>query len=389
MHLRILIPPICVLLASFASAETPVRTLGDAYARALAASETIAINEQSVRQAEALYREAFGSSFPLITARTLTTWQDGARGQSQTDAGLRLTQTNLTGYRELMAVRAAKATSEQREADRLRAEQLLLNDVAGAFYGLEESLENVAVTAQLAEFARLRLKELNERTRVGRGREADAIAQEVQLAALESQAEESRRQVSARTDLLAYLTLTPRIEPQVSSEPARGGNAELASYLARRESRPDVASARKAAESAADRVHVARADRVPQLSLLADWYAGGYRPASRSALRWDGQLIASLPLFSFGAISAEVDAAKAFSTSEELFLHSTRRSAELDIKNAFRDDVSARTQLEVQTRAVALAERDYALQRRDERRGSSRASRSSSPSIASTRRAWP
>lgn len=367
-----LLAALLVLAAPGRAAEagsSVVRTLDDAYAKALAASETIAINEQSIRQAEALYRRAFGGSFPEISLRSVTAWQDGDGGRSQTDGMVRLSQSSLTGYRELMAARAAKATTAQREAELQRAQQLLLVDVAGAFFGLRQSSENVKVTLQLEEFAGLRLKELKERTRVGRGREADAIAQEVQLAGLESQLEEGRRQVEARKDLLSYLTRAPEIEAGVSAEPAKAEPPPLESYLARLETRPDVVSARKAAEAASDGVGVARADRLPQIGLLADWFAGGLRPDSRNDLRWDGQLTVSLPVWSWGARKAGTDAAKAFWRAEELALQSARRQAALDIKNAYRDYASAKRQLEVQGRAVALAQRDFELQRRDEKRG--------------------
>jgi outer membrane protein len=361
---------VLLLISASAFAQTgapPVRTLGDAYRRALEASETIAISQQSIRQAEDLYRAALGSSFPLVSLRSATAWQDGDRGRSATDLGARLSQTGLSGYRELFEVRSAKAFTGQREYERLRADQLLLADVGAAFYGLLQSRENVRVTGELEGFARSRLVELKDRVRVGRAREADAIAQDVQLAALESQLEENQRQADARVDLLLYLTLAGGIEPATSETPAEPQLPDLAGYLAKVESRPDVEAARKAADAAADRVHVARADLFPQASLQADWY--GSRPSDSNRIRWDGQLILSLPVWSWGSLSASLDAAKSASTIEELLLSSTRRQARLEVENAYRDYSSARKQLDIQRRAVDLAERDYSLQIRDEKRG--------------------
>ncbi|MEK7383753.1 MAG: hypothetical protein AAB262_10785, partial [Elusimicrobiota bacterium] len=53
-----------------------VRTLRDAYLAALENSDSVAISEQTLRQAEALYRSARGSSFPLISLRNDTSRQD-------------------------------------------------------------------------------------------------------------------------------------------------------------------------------------------------------------------------------------------------------------------------------------------------------------------------
>src|SRR6185436_1988938 len=117
-------------------------------------------------------------------------------------------------------------------------------------------------------------------------------------------------------------------------------------YLSRIDRRPDVGSALRAAEAAADAVHVARADRFPQLGLTGNYYR--YRPLARENIEWDAALTVGLPLWSFGARAASVDAARAFKASQDLALRAARRAAELDVKNAFRDQASSLRQLEIQ-----------------------------------------
>lgn len=361
-------------LPAFAAAQ-PVTTLREAYRAALENSDAVGIGEKSIAEAEALYRAALGGSFPVLTARHVTDVQDkrvggsqlGGSQRAQNEGMLRASWTGLTGYRELAAVRAGKRTVAQREHQRRRAEQLLLVDVAAAYYGLIQSRENVETTSQLLEFSDKRLAELKERVRVGRAREADALAQEVQTQALLSQLEESRRLVQARGDLLAFLVRAPVAPVAPSTSAVTAPPPALEGYLARLENRPDVAAARESVEAASWGIELARAAYLPEFGLTANYY--GYRPPARANNKWDAAAVVSLPLFAFGANRAATAASRAAHEREALVLRAARRAAELDARNAHRDFSSALRQLEIQRKAGDLARRDYRLQNADERRG--------------------
>lgn len=348
-------------------AQAPAKpvTLREAFALALAHSDDVAASEQTLRQAEALYRSALGSVLPELSLRHASSLQP--RERPEHDGSLRASLTGLNGYRELSLLKATRADERRRRHERRRAEQLLLGDVAGAFYGLLQARENASSTEGLIGHAEKRLAELRERVRVGRAREADAIGQEVQLQALRSQLEESRRQLDSRADLLAYMLREPAT-PVVEEGPAPAPKPPLADYLSRVEERPDVAAARETVASAEGDTGVARAARLPQLTLSGDWY--GYRtPSPRDRDRWGASLVASMPLFSWGTRAGAVDAARAFQGLQEVVLRATRRLADLDVRDAHRDHLVAERQLDLRRRALELARRDYALQTRDERRG--------------------
>jgi outer membrane protein TolC len=358
-----------VPLAAQAPAARPA-TLREAYALALAASDSVASSEQSLRQAEALYRQALGGSLPELSLRHQQSWQ--GRQRPEYDGALRASWNGLNGYRELSALRSASAVERQRRHLRRRAEQLLLGDVAGAFYGYLQARENARATDGLIVFAEKRLAELRERVRVGRAREADAIGQEVQLQALRSQLEESRRQVDARADLLAFFLREP-VEPVVEAGPQAAPRPALESYLSRVEERPDVAAAVEAVRAAEGTRDTARAARLPQVSATADYF--GYRsinsrnPVLRERDRWNLGFTASMPIWSWGARAALTEAAEAVAGLQAVLLRATRRAADLDVRNAHRDHAYAERQLAIRRRAQELARRDYELQTRDERRG--------------------
>ena len=355
------------LLLAAASAQAPA-TLKQAYELALRHSESIAASEQSIKEAEALYRRALGGAGPELSFRTAADWEDeqGSRLSPSSQSGLRLAKTDLTGYRELAAVRAAKADENRKGQLRRRAEQLLLGDVAGAFFGLLQARENVDATKRLIELADQRRTELRERVRVGRNREADVVGQDFQAAALRSQLEESTRQAEARTDLLSYLVHGPFGEPTAPA-PAPTAARPLEDYLARVETRPDLRAAAEGVREADQLVRSEQAGRLPRVGAQANLYS--HRPASLKDNRWDASLTLGLPLWSWGEVTASVDAARARAGRQELELQSLRRLAQLEVRNAYRDLASARRQLELRRQAVELAEKDHDLQDRDEKRG--------------------
>lgn len=344
--------------ASFAA------TLKDFFHQALKNSERIAISEAAVRQAEALYRQTLGGSLPEFLYRRQTLLDDSS--DSSRDGMFRITKTDLTGCRELAALSSGRSTVEQRKYERQRAEQLLLQDVATAFYSLLLAEENVSATKTLIELARERLAELQERVRVGRTREPDAIGQEVLMASLESQLEESQRQVDARRDLLAFLAGVRDLEQPVAEGAVDMESLSLENYLARAGTRPDIQAARENVNSLKALRKVADADFLPSLNLSANSYTD--RSQSHDA-DWDVSLSVDVPLWDWGARKGSATAATAVLDQAEKNLQLNLRQADLEIRNAYRDYQSTQKQLAIRAKSVELARRDYQMQVRDDRQG--------------------
>lgn len=348
--------------------RTPVRTLKEAYFGALKNNERITISAESVREAEAVYRQTLGDALPEFTYRRTVTRKD--RAGSTPERMFRLSKTDLTGYRELAELRADKSTVSQRVHERRRAEQLLLSDIAAAFYGYVQSAENISATNRLVELAQERLRELQKRVRVGRTREADAIGQDFQISTLFSQIEESERLLESRRNLLSFLADAP-VGPPKLSDTGAGLAADklppLDSYLERIDTRPDVRAAAENRESARALLDAARADRLPQLDATANYYTD--RPTSNAGNDWDVALTVDVPVFDWAKRKGAVDEAASGLKQRDEELRAARRLAELEIRNAYRDYTSARKQMDIRKKSVDLARRDYEFQARDDRQG--------------------
>jgi outer membrane protein TolC len=345
-------------------------TLKQVYEQALEHNERISISEQLIRQAEGLYRQTLGFSFPGFSFLHDTQWHDrsGASIQSpQHEGRFNAGIFGLTGYRELAAVKAGKSAIHLQQRALERAQQLLLSDVAIAFYGLLQAEENVRSTSSLVELARKRLAELSERVRVGRSREVEAVGQDFQITALQSQLEETQRQVAARRDLLGFLANTPIGVTQASDVTLPLTPASLETYLARIDTRPDVEAATEAIDIAQALTRIARSEYLPKLDLSANAYL--YRPDARENVDWDAGLGVRVPIWAWGARRGLVQASLAGLQIREQEWNATRRQADIEIRDAYRNLLSAKRQMEFQQKAVGLARRDYEYQVRDDRRG--------------------
>ncbi|HRY28478.1 MAG TPA: TolC family protein [Elusimicrobiota bacterium] len=343
----------------------PLTTLRDVYVSALANSEKIAISEQSVSQAEALYRQTRGANLPDLSFQHDTFWQ--RRKDTQHTGAFQIQKYGLTGYRELAALRAGRHSIAQAKYDKQRVEQLLLVDVAGAFYGLVEARQNVASTERLIALANDRLNELRERVRVGRSRNAEPIQQDYQITALQSQGEEHSRSVGAYVDFLTYLSGRPVQPPPATEVSTQTFVRSLESYLSRLHSRPDVQSAEAAVSAAKGVVDFRRGDYLPKIDLGLNLYS--YRPKFYKETKWDASLGVNVPLWAWGARTGAVDSALAAFRVQEQTLRFVLRQADLEVRNAYRDVLSAQKQCELQAKAVDLARRDYGIQLRDDRQG--------------------
>lgn len=344
---------------------TAAQTLKDYFILALQNSEKIAISEETVRQAEALYRETLGGSFPKVTYRREASLED--HGDDSQEGMFRITKTDLTGYRELAAIRAGRSTISQRQFERERVEQLLLLDVAQTFYSILSAEENVATTNKLIALAQERLQELEERVRIGRARQADAIAQQALIASLESQGEESTRQVNARRDLLAFLISVATLDHKVQDSPIIMQAQSLENYLGKADTRPDIQAARENLNVVKGDQKLARSEYFPSLNAAANSYTD--RPSSQEEVDWDVTLSVDMPLWDWGSRRGTLKAANSVVAQFEKNLQFVTRQADLEIRNAYRDYESAKKQLDIQTKSVELARQNYEIQVEDDHQG--------------------
>jgi outer membrane protein len=361
---------LAVLLLSagpaFAQEDGPAFvTLKDLFSKALKNSETVAISDEAVRRSQALHRQTLGETFPEITYQRRATLEE--RAKTRHDGFFEVAKTSFTGYGEIAALKASGATAAQRRFERRRIEQLLLQDIAAAFYNLLLAEENARTTEKLVELAESRSTELEERVQLGKTRPADALGQKVLIGTFRSQLEESRRQVDARRDLLAFLVAEPRLEGKIEDSLVPSEPLSLEAYLATAQSRPDIEAARENLEAFKGLMEVTRAEFLPSFGASAAAYTD--RSLSSNDVDWDVLFSMNVPIWNWGGRHAAMDAAGTDVAQSRDEMSLALRQAELDIRNAYRDLASAKRQREILESSVVAARQDYELQVKDDSQG--------------------
>jgi len=164
----------------------PALTLKGCYERALKQSGEIAIRRELLEETEAHFQQAASALLPRATFSSSDKRQDGSGASLFTlrdvpERRFVLTQPLFAGFKEFSAMAATKAERRQRTQEKARAEQLLLLDVAGAFYLLLEKREEVSALEATRETLVERMDELRRRQEIGRSRPSEVASAEAQV----------------------------------------------------------------------------------------------------------------------------------------------------------------------------------------------------------------
>lgn len=308
-------------------------TLAECYRLALARSETLAQHEALLAATEAKFVRARSGILPRAALVSQDTWQDGTGSSAFTQRHVPLryleaSQPLFSGFKEFAAMRNLRAEHVQREADRRRAEHLLLLDVVDAFYGLLSARAEIASGEAIRAVLVDQQAEIEERVRLGRSPasdlsviEAERLTTEASLGAAEGQEEIARH-------LLEFLTGRSSVTALVDETGAPATTLAPAGPI----QRPDVEAAEAALDAAQHAVTVAKAGRWPTVTADGAYYLE--RGGAAREVTWDATLTVRVPIFQGGEVTGDIREAEAGARHTELAADATRRRATYDLKDA-------------------------------------------------------
>jgi len=353
----------------FAEDKVPAYTLSDCYELALKQSETVAINAQLIKEAEAHFVQSLGLLLPHVSFTSTNTRKDYqhldedsfSETPSREDKFV-FKQTLFSGFKEFAGMSGSGMERDQRINEKKRAEQLLLTDVCDAFYLLVEQRENLAALDRARSALRDRVKELEEREKLGRSRHSEVVSAKAQLYSREADIELASSQEAVARELLAFLIGRPVGEITY----ARGALPVIDtedSYVAKAESRPDVQADRQAWEVEKKKVVLARSGFFPTLSLESSYYTK--HSAVLADPEWSASLKLDVPIFNGTETLGAVQAAMAGRRKSELELRKTTRLAAREIRDTYAQLKAYIARTEALKKALDAAEMNYELQKKD------------------------
>ena len=281
------------------------------------------------------------------------------------DLRARLTQT-LANVTQLDNYRSAKELARADEQSVSDARDLVVLGVGGAYLQVVAAQARAQTERTQVATAKALFDQATQQRAAGVLALTDLNRSELQLLT------ERQRLVSLENDLskqkinLARLTGLPvtdgfQVQDDVpfSAAPPLDEQTALKEALDRR---PDLKAAESQVRAASLTHAAARAERLPALSLSADYGAIGTNPSqSHGTFNVVGTL--SVPIWQGGRIAGDVEQADAALAQRRAELQDTRSRIEGEIRNAFLDLRTAAQQVDVARRNIEVSKQNLDLTR--------------------------
>ena len=347
-------------------------TLAECYELALKQREVIAMNESLIKQAESRFLQAMSIMMPYFSFQSKDMQESIPNDEGTTLSTLKPTKSSerqfqvkqilFSGFKAFAAMSGSKLEKEQRAAEKLRAEQLLLVDVSNAFYLLVEKREDYKAMIRIEKALSDRVKELGAREDLGRSRPSEVVNAKSQLYSVEADIKVVKSEEIIARQLLEFLTGrrvdkvkdTYKIPEYIMSEEY---------YVAKFMNRPDIKALEKAWKFSEKQLQVVNSDFLPTVSWQGNFYT--QRTGFNKDTDWDVMLNASVPIFSGTEILGKSREYQFKAQENQLKYIRLKRLAPYDIKDSYVRFGTAVSVYENLRNAFRTAKVNYFLQRKD------------------------
>jgi outer membrane protein len=378
---------ILIFLSVFAWAA-PARadgtlTLRDCYRMALARSESLAIQEDTIRIAEAHYLQALGNVLPHLNTIATEVIQDtggGAAGgggssavgntltrRSRPEVTIQLTQPLFQGFREFKALHIANAEKSRNSLQTDRARQILFSDVARAYYTVMQVERIFDTQSSLIGTLSNRTKELRDRIEIGKSRNSELLTTESQLAVVQANLEATRGQIVTSREFLGFLVGASVTQKLVDEFKTPERLAPVTTYVATLEGRPDIGASAESVRLAQGKLDFEKGALYPTLDFVGNYYP--YRVGFLKDINWDLTFTLNIPIFQGGLTRGRIREAAVQLNQAQLSDSESNRQGELEVRQAYESLKSALAQQAALQRSESKANESFQVQQNEYRLG--------------------
>jgi outer membrane protein TolC len=354
------------------------RTLLDCYELALKRSETIAISKEGIEETEAEFLKAAGEFVGDVDYKMTSFRQDplstaeGGGGDSGISSNFFkthrrerkwvFTQPLFQGFKSFAAIAAAGALRKQRTEEWSRAEELLFQDVAQAFYNVLRQKQDLEIVESIIKSYQDRIGDLTEHEKIGRSRESELAKAVSQMKSIESELAKVRGLFAISGHVLGFLTgIEIKSEELKDIDLPDERALELLDYVQASEERSDVNAAKYASKIARQGIIEAQSDLWPQLTLDSNVY--NKRDGSQFNVDWDVLFSLNFPLGKGGTTLGNLKEAVSIWKQSKHAYSLTKRQAVLDIQEAYENWIASSNQGKALEEAREASQNSFDLQK--------------------------
>ena len=346
-------------------------TLSDCYQLAMAQSEKIAIDADQIKIAEAHFLTALGNITPHVSFLSQDYQEKKLQGGSNdltlnipksSQRQLNINQTLFDGFKTIAAVKQSRYEKTQFINEKTRGEQLLLLDVANAFYLLIEKREDLKALEKTRIALDSRVKELITREKLGKSRPSEIVNAKAQLYNVESSIEDSQNQEVIVRQLLEFLIGWPVGELADTYEFPYSLKDENY-YVSKSSGRPDIAATEYAWHASRENIRIVDSDFLPEAAIQANYYT--QRTGFDKGIDWDVALAISVPIFEGTDVLGRSKEANLQADQDWQTFHLTKRRAPYDVEDVYATLTTAMSIRNTLRKAYTTAKYNYHLQKKD------------------------
>ena len=346
-------------------------TLLDCYQLALAQSEKVAIDADQIKIAEAHFLTVLGNITPHISfisqdyqEKKMPAQSDptGLQATKSSQRQLNLTQTFFDGFKTIAATRQTRYEKTQFINEKTRGEQLLLLDVANAFYLLIEKRDDIHALEKTRMALDSRVKELIVRERLGKSRPSEIVNAKAQLYNVESSIEVAQNQEIIVRQLLEFL-IGWRVGELADTYEFPATLKVKDYYVAKALGRPDVAATEYAWHASRENIKVVDSEFLPNAGINANYYT--QRTGFDKGVDWDVTFAVNIPIFEGTDVLGRSKEANLQADQSWQEFHLTKRRAPYEIEDAYETLTTAMSVRNTLRKAYSTAKYNYHLQKKD------------------------
>ena len=363
-------------VAPYPRSESIPLTLEDCFKLALDVSDTVAIQREAIARANAQMFIAASEALPeidyVMSRETQKNPGTVAMSGSVIDSNIKqrqfaISQPIFQGFKGVGAISGAGSFKQQQKDTWIRTKELLYQDVAAAFYGVLRYQKEIKITREIHEFLEQRIKELEEREKIGRSRTSEVATARTSLDSLEADLAGLKNSLATFQFLLEFLIgmeiENRKLEDKDDQNPS---TLSLADYLGRASSRSDVEAAEQAVKTAWRGILVAQSGFWPSANLGYTKFT--HREGPFADVNWDLLLTMTVPLFSGTQTIGQVKDAVGVLKQQKSFFSLAKRQAMLEIKQSYEGWRFSREEYLAFRKAVDSATESYKLQTEEYRK---------------------
>jgi outer membrane protein len=348
------------VLAALVGSPVPLRaetyTLQDLYRIALRQSEKVRLSEENVAITGLTKEKALSVLFPRLTAyggyvrfsedkytEPSRLFPSGQMIQPNATSqwGVRLDQSFSLSARELTALRIAQTSIEMTRYTDEAFKNLLLEEVARAYYQVLQARKIVEIAQANVERLMLYRQAAEKRLKVGEATRTVLLRAEGELSGARSDLLQAQNAGEMARAYLARLVGLPEIEA-LREETGPGATPldplDIFQDKAFR-TRADLKAMDRQRQIAADQVRYARGAFWPNVALTAAYARADQEPAAATLNRESlyGGVSLNFPFFEGGLRTAELQEARRRETQAELSYQDLKKTIAIEVRGVYLD----------------------------------------------------